>query len=222
VRLIPTDRAALEALLPQVEAAANEVAAYIDHAEAYYRAENLLRHPQCPDEARARLRAEIERLRPVVARRPRVSLAVQSYMTDLTTKLLKTDAIVGLKGALAELRRLYFEAGEALDEAPKGDPGHERLKLDRATWTITLDGRTWPIKNPQAFKIFERIAATEGAKVLSAEVRKAAGGGPNMRVGQILAKHLPEELRRTIIGQRGNGAGFAFRLPEQSVRNDVQ
>jgi hypothetical protein len=222
VRFAPTDRAALESLASQIEAAANAVATYLDHAEAYSRAESLLRHPRCPDEARARLRAEMERLGPLVARRPTVSLAVQSYMTDLGRKLLKTGAIAGPKGALAELRRLYCEAGEALDEAPKDDPGHERLKLDRATWKITLDGRTWPIKNPRAFKCFERIVAGEGALVSSEEVRKAAGGGPTMRVGQILSAHLPAEIRRTIIGQRGNDAGFAFRLPEESVRNDVQ
>jgi hypothetical protein len=120
-RLLPGDRAALEALAVQIEQAVSDLTPYQDNLKAYHRAEYLLGHPQCPPDARARLEGEIERLRPIASRRPAVSLLVQSYMLPHSVECLRTGALAGLRVAIAYMENLHRAAREALDGMPKGD-----------------------------------------------------------------------------------------------------
>lgn len=113
----PANLAALEALVSELEAAASRFSDYIADAETYYRALNRLQHPHCPDEARARLQAEVERLRPIVERRPTLSLSIQSCLSDIgLLKLKMNESLISKKDVLAELLVLYRDASKALNE----------------------------------------------------------------------------------------------------------
>jgi hypothetical protein len=135
-RPFPPDRAALEALARQIEATINDLTTYRDNLEEYHRAGYLLGHPRCPAEARARLKAEAERIRPLVTRRPTVAALVASYLTPHSVDCLN-GGLSGLRVALADLAHLHRDAIETLAELrdspnegkrQKSSSGHETTK----------------------------------------------------------------------------------------------
>ncbi len=77
-RSFPIGRASLEALASAIETTANELTLFQHNLKAYHHAENRLQHSRCPDWAKAGLRAELERLTPIVAKPPIVSLIYSS------------------------------------------------------------------------------------------------------------------------------------------------
>jgi hypothetical protein len=119
----PANRAMLEALIVDLEAAAKQFSDGIADAETYYRALSRLQHPDWPEEARARFQAEVERLRPIVERRLTLPLNIQSCLSYSGIGMLKANESIGSKMALlAELLAMHRDASEALKEMPLGGP----------------------------------------------------------------------------------------------------
>jgi hypothetical protein len=87
-----------------------------------------------------------------------------------------------------------------------------RLRFEDSTWTIHLDGRSFPGIDPLAYKRFKTIANSliEGRRINDDEL---PGKG---RVGRQLKNHFPRELF-AIIDRRGSkGGGSRLMLPPRS------
>jgi len=131
-----------------------------------------------------------------------------------TGKRLHIDEFTALRAA---------DFNEEADTSSKpsgenGTPSHglkmERLTLDASSWAVTFDGKEFKIGSPRAFKIFKMIADANGDIVASEAIkRRVAGLERGSRIGQILTKRVPKELRRLITGQRGTNSGFSLKLP---------
>ena len=102
-------------------------------------------------------------------------------------------------------------------------PEPSRLTLDPSTWTVTFDGKEFVFSNSRAFKIFQVIAEANGSIVLSAAIReKIPGCNERTRIDKILADHVPEAIRRLIVGQSGRSSGYSIKLPKKRVRNGAR
>jgi hypothetical protein len=106
--------------------------------------------------------------------------------------------------AIAGMRRVLAQVSQDLlaDLRPE-QSGSDRLQIDRATQTVTLDGQAHHVEDPKAFLLYVEIAQSKGPLTranLSMRIRGIRGGKTIPR----LLGLLPSPLRKTIqSGTRG-------------------
>src|SRR5262249_43437570 len=88
----------------------------------------------------------------------------------------------------------------------------DRLLFDQDTWTITLDGKEYSIKDPKAFQVYRVIY--EAGPTTKSKIQSQVPGTKGDKTIPNLLGNLPAALKNTI----ENGTwGYRVRLAKKKV-----
>ncbi len=151
-----------------------------------------------------------------------------SYKPPSAGEWKKAVRIAGVKlGAQLDTRSVSFKqewistvrkAAERLPKAlPKAPPesttppaGATRLHFDPQTQAVTLDGKSHPIKNPRAFKLYRAIADCNGEPITRAKLRQPPHYFKGDKTVRKLLDTLPSVLGKTVLSHT---SGYWLHLP---------
>jgi hypothetical protein len=92
-----------------------------------------------------------------------------------------------------------------------GDHGNGRLAFDDNTLTVTLDGRSSPISDPQAYRVYKTIADYGSpGPITKASIATRVPGTRGRKTIPKLLKSLPSHLKKTV---HTTTRGFSLKLP---------